>query len=87
MITPSSIEKLRSEGNLDSKVAMHTDQTEAIHIDVREHYNTYSLLSELGRLQRFFAKRVTGGELLEMNGTVMINEENPGYFYYMVARE
>lgn len=87
MITPSSIEKLQSDNNLDSEVLIRTGQAETINVDVREHFNTYSLLSELNRLQRFFAKRVTGGELLEMNGTVTINQENSGYFYYLVTKE
>lgn len=87
MITPASIEKLSSEDNLDSEVIIQSHQTETINVDVQKHFNTYSLLNELGRIQRFFAKRVTGGELLEMNGTVVINEEEPGYFYYMVAKD
>lgn len=87
MITPSTVEKINSGENLDSEILIRTDQTETFRIDVQEHFNTYSLLSELGRVQRFFAKRVTGGELFEMNGTVTIDEEKPGYFYYLVAKD
>ncbi len=87
MITPSSIEKLQNDNNLDSELLIRTDQTESINIDVKQHFHTYSLLNELGTLQRFFAKRVTGGELLEMNGTVTIDEEKPGFFYYLVAKD
>ena len=86
-ITPSSIETVGRDDNLDSEVLIRTYKTEPLNIDVEKHFNTYSLLNELGRIQRFFAKRMTGGELLEMNGTVMINDEKPGYFYYMVAKD
>lgn len=86
MISPSSIEKVSSKDNLDSEVMIYTDQASTLKVNVQEHYNTYSLLSKLGRVQRFFAKRVTGGELLEMNGTLKIDGE-PGYFYYMVAKD
>lgn len=87
MITPSNIKKVETDENLDSEISIQTDQSSAIDVDVQEHFNTYSLLNELGRLQRFFAKRVTGGELLEMNGTVTIDKDEPGYFYYLVAKD
>lgn len=87
MITPAGIEQVRSGDNLDSEILVRTDQAKTMEIEVQEHFNTYSLLRELGRVQRFFAKRVTGGELLEMNGTVTIDGEEPGYFYYLVAKD
>lgn len=87
MITPAGIEQVRSSNHLDSEILVRTDQIKTMEIEVQEHFNTYSLLRELGRVQRFFAKRVTGGELLEMNGTVTIDGEEPGYFYYLVAKD
>lgn len=87
MITSSSIKKLETDENLDTEISIQTDQNKSIDVGVQEHFNTYSLLNELGRLQRFFAKRVTGGELFEMNGTATINKDKPGYFYYLVAKD
>jgi len=87
MITSSSIRKVLSDNKLDRKLLIDTGQTDSIDVDVQDHFNTYSLLSELGRIQRFFAKRVTGGELLEMNGTVIVNKQIPGYFYYMATKD
>jgi len=48
--------------------------------------DTYSLLNELGGIKKFLAKQVIGGELVELNGTVTINGNRPGYFYYLVAK-
>jgi len=48
--------------------------------------NEYSLINELSSVQKFFVKRVVGGELLEKHGTVLINSINDGYFYYMKAK-
>ena len=89
MITPSTIDRVESDSKireLDSYIRIKPYQTEVMNVRVKKHMNTYSLLNELGGIKRFLAKQVIGGELIEMNGTLMINQNQPGYFYYLVAK-
>ncbi|MBD3615997.1 MAG: hypothetical protein HUJ22_05435 [Gracilimonas sp.] len=88
MLTPSSINRITRDNkvhHLDKEVVIKPYQTDALNIKVDKHFNTYSLLDELGGIKKFFAKKALGGELIEMNGTVQINDEQPGYFYYLVT--
>lgn len=89
MITPTDIEQISTDSKtreLDSYVMIKAFQTDSLYIRVKEHLNTYSMLNELGGVKKFLAKQVIGGELIEMNGTVTINGNQPGYFYYLVAK-
>lgn len=89
LITPSSIERVESDpetSELDRYVKIKPYQTDLLNVRVKKHMDTYSLLNELGGIKRFVAKKVIGGELIEMNGTVTINKDQPGYFYYLVAK-
>lgn len=89
MITPSSIERVESDpktSELDSYIKVKPYQTDLLNVRVKKHMDTYSLLNELGGIKRFVAKKVIGGELIEMNGTVTINQNQTGYFYYLVAK-
>jgi hypothetical protein len=89
MLTPSQIERVSSDSkvhDLDTHVKIKPYQSEMLNIKVKKHMDTYSLLNELGGIKKFLAKQVIGGELIEMSGTVTINGDKPGYFYYMVAK-
>ncbi|HBX65402.1 MAG TPA: hypothetical protein DEG32_04365, partial [Balneolaceae bacterium] len=71
---------------LDRYVQIKPYQTDLLNVRVKKHMDTYSLLNELGGIKKFLAKQVIGGELVELNGTVTINGNRPGYFYYLVAK-
>jgi hypothetical protein len=86
LISPSGIEVKRSTDYLDSEVVYGTYQDGDILVKVDDLLNEYSLINELSSVQRFFVKKVVGGELLEKHGTAYINNEKAGYFYYMKAR-
>ncbi len=89
MITPTAIQQLSSDKKtreLDNYVMIKPFQTDSLNIRVKKHLNTYSLINELSGIKKFLAKKVIGGELVEMHGTVTINDKQPGYFYYMVAK-
>lgn len=86
LLTPSEIERVDkgdSSRQPDEEIQVKAFQKAEMRIKVTEHLKTYSLLNELGGIKRFLAKQVVGGELLEMNGRVTINDSKPGYFYYM----
>lgn len=85
LLTPQTIDRIHRKGKLDKEVLIKSHQADSLNIKVQNHMVTYSMLNELGRMQKFVAKRVIGGELIEMFGSVSINETQPGYFYYMVA--
>lgn len=85
LLTPQAINRIHRKGNLDIEVMIKSHQADSLNIKVINHMDTYSMLNELSRMQKFVAKRVIGGELIEMFGSVTINETKPGYFYYMVA--
>ncbi|MDR9417407.1 hypothetical protein [Gracilimonas sp.] len=85
MLTPSEIEQVKSTVKLDEEIVINPYQMDAFNVKVNKHYNTYSMLDELGRFKKFLAKQVIGGELIEMNGTINIDNTKPGYFYYMVT--
>lgn len=89
LLTPSEIEQIAhgsSPRELDTRIRVKPFQMEQLNITVTEHLNTYSLLDELGGIKRFLAKQVVGGELLEMNGRVSINDSASGYFYYLAPK-
>ncbi|MDZ7806573.1 MAG: hypothetical protein U5K71_05620 [Gracilimonas sp.] len=86
LLSPSGIEVKQSRDNLDSKVVYGTYQDGNLSVTVENLLNEYSLINELGSVQKFFVKKVVGGELLEMHGTANINRDKDGYFYYMVAK-
>jgi hypothetical protein len=89
MLTPALIEQISNAdkpSQLDTQIRVKPYQMEALDIKVSEHLNTFSLLNELGGVKRFLAKQVVGGELIEMNGRVSINEKEPGYFYYLAPK-
>lgn len=85
MLTPADIKQIRTSSKLDEELHVNPYQMPSMNIKVDKHYNTYSMLDELGRFKKFVAKQVIGGELIEMNGTVKIDGSKPGYFYYMVT--
>lgn len=85
MLTPYNIEQTQTSAKLDEELLIDPYQMPSMNIKVDKHYNTYSMLDELGRFKKFMAKQVIGGELIEMNGTVKINNNTPGYFYYIVS--
>jgi len=86
LISPSGVEVKESTNYLDSEVVFGTYQDGDIRVTVENLLNEYSLINELSSVQKFFVKRVVGGELLEKHGTVLINSINDGYFYYMKAK-
>jgi hypothetical protein len=89
LITPSYIDRIESDSKtreLDRYVQIKPYQTDLLNVSVKKHMNTYSLLNELSGIKKFLAKQVIGGELFELNGTVTINGNRPGYFYYLVAK-
>lgn len=86
MITPSEIQQITTDKDLDQFVMIKPYQTDSLNVRVKKHLNTYSLLNELAGIKKFLAKKVIGSELIEMNGTVTINGNQPGYFYYLVAK-
>ncbi len=89
MLTPRNLNTLETTSvrniNLDTKLMINCFQMEPLTLQVDKHLNTYSIMDELSGVQKFFAKRVLGGELIEMNGTLDINDNKEGYFYYMVT--
>ncbi|MAO64218.1 MAG: hypothetical protein CL666_04400 [Balneola sp.] len=89
LLTPSFIEQVSRDSSpreLDSVIRVDPFQGDDMNIEVTELLQTYSLLNELGGIKRFLAKQVVGGELVEMNGRVIINNSTPGYFYYMAPK-
>lgn len=88
-LTPRELKSLESTSvrdiSLDTKLMVNCYQMEPLTLQVDKHLSTYSIMDELGSFQKFFAKRVLGGELIEMNGTLNIGEGKKGYFYYMVT--
>lgn len=89
LLTPSHIDRIKSDNNtreLDTHIEVKPYQTDLLSVKVKKHLATYSILNELGGIKKFLAKQVVGGELVELNGTVTINNNIPGYFYYMVAK-
>ncbi|MFP8488060.1 hypothetical protein ACKGJO_03090 [Gracilimonas sp. Q87] len=86
LLTPSEIDIKRSKGDLNKEVVFGTYQKGDLKVTVDNILNQYSLINELGSVQKFFVKKVVGGELLEMHGTATINGNKDGYFYYMVAK-
>ncbi|MDX1638813.1 MAG: hypothetical protein R3281_12640, partial [Balneolaceae bacterium] len=89
LLTPSQItsrKNARVRGvSLDHHLVVNPFQMKPMDIVIDKHLNTYSIMDELSGVQKFFAKRFIGGELIEFNGTVTINSDQAGYFYYMVA--
>jgi len=89
MLTPRKLTTLETTSvrniSLDTKLTINCFQMNPVTLQVNKHLNTYSIMDELGGVQKFFAKRVLGGELIEMNGTLNINDNKEGYFYYMVT--
>lgn len=85
LLSPSAIEVKRSNDDLDSKTIFDTYQDGKIDVEAYKLLNKYSLINELGSVQKFFVKKVVGGELLEMHGNALINGSKEGYFYYMAA--
>jgi hypothetical protein len=86
LLSPSGINIKESKDDLDSKVVFGTYQDGEIEVTSETLLNKYSLINELGSVQKFFVKKVIGGELIEMHGTASINNYKDGYFYYMVAK-
>lgn len=86
LISPSGIEVNRSKGDLDLQTIFGTYQDGKIEVEAYEMLNKYSLINELGSVQKFFVKKVVGGELIEMHGNARINGSKEGYFYYMDAK-
>jgi len=89
VLTPKDLRILESSSvrgiNLDTKLQINCYQMDPQIVEVDKHLNTYSIMDELSGFQKFFAKRVLGGELIEMNGTLDVNGNKNGYFYYMVT--
>ena len=89
MLTPRTLSILESTSvrniKLDTRLRMKCYQMEPMTLQVDKHINTYSIMDELSGFQKFFAKRVLGGELIEMNGTLNVNDNKNGYFYYMAT--
>lgn len=87
MLTPSKIisrDTKKSHGvMLDTILDIKPYQTENLTIKITDHYNSYSILDELGGLKKMFAKRYIGGEVVEMNGVATVNG-TPAYFNYLV---
>ena len=86
IITPSKIESIETKKThgvkLDTILEIKPYQTEKLRIEINDHYNSYSILDELGGLKRIFAKKYVGGEVVEMNGTASINGA-PAFFNYL----
>lgn len=86
ILTPSKIESMQTKKThgveLDTILEVKPYQTEALKIEITEHYKSYSILDELGGLKRIFAKKYVGGEVVEMNGTATVNGA-PAFFNYL----
>ncbi len=86
MLTPAKITPDQTKEThgvyLDTQFTIKTYQTGSLDIKIKEHFNSYSILDELGGLKRIFAKRYVGGEVIEMNGTASINDE-PAFFNFL----
>ncbi len=80
MLTPSKIEtnitKKTHGVYLDTNFRIKPFQTDTLHVKIKEHYDSYSILDELGGLKKLFARRYVGGEVVEMNGIATINDES-----------
>lgn len=89
VLTPRTLNTLETTSvrniNLETKLMINCFQMDPLILQVDKHLNTYSIMDELSGFQKFFAKRILGGELIEMNGTLDINDSKKGYFYYMVT--
>jgi hypothetical protein len=89
LLTPSYIDRVQSDKKtpeLDTQIGVKPYQADLLNVKVKKHHGTYSLLNELSGIKKFLAKQVIGGEIVELNGTVTINGNTPGYFYYLVAK-
>jgi len=88
VLTPSKINSKETKEThgvrLDTVLEVDTYQTETLQIKITDHYNSYSILDELGGLKRIFAKRYIGGEVVEMNGVATVNGE-PAFFNYLAV--
>lgn len=82
-ITPSLTKKTHGV-QLDTDFKLKNYQTEVQHFRLTEHFDSYSILDELGGLKRRIAKRFVGGEVVEINGLGTLNEV-PASFLFMVV--
>lgn len=85
IITPSKIVPNKTKDThgvkLDVDFNIKSYQAGDLNIKVVDHYKSYSILDELGGLKKFFAKKYVGGEVVEMNGTALVNEK-PAFFNF-----
>ncbi len=84
-ITPKAFrftESKKTHGvDLESHFVIRTDDSDEIEVIVTEHYNSYSILDEIGGLKKFIARKILRGEVVEMNGIATVNGA-PGFFSF-----
>jgi hypothetical protein len=70
------------------KVRFHFKDRDPLTVTAYRKIHDYSILDELGGLQKFFAKKYLGGEVIEFNGVGSSSdyEENVIYNYFVIRR-
>lgn len=88
MLTPAGIKSgdtKKTHGvRLDTNFHIKSYQMDSLHVKVTEHFDSYSILDELGGIKKIIAKRFVGGEVIEMNGTATVNGE-PAFFNFFTV--
>ena len=86
LVTPKKItpnkEKSTHGVKLHTSLTLELNGMDSIEFEVTEHFNSYSILDELKGLKKTLAKRLIGGEAVEMNG-VGILDGKPAYFSFI----
>ncbi len=88
-ITPESIEFNESKKThgvyLNTNIVIQPKETDEIRFEVTDHFNSYSILDELGGIKKIIAKRFLRGEVIEMNGLALVNGEK-AFFSFMAIK-
>ncbi len=69
---------------LHTSLTIEIEDKEPLQFKVTEHFNSYSILDELGGIKKTLAKRFLGGEIVEMNGIGLL-QGKPAYFSFIGA--
>jgi len=56
-----------------------------VNIKLKDHFDSYSILDELRGLRKTIAKRILRGEVIELNGTADINNQD-GFFSFIIIK-
>ncbi len=89
IITPETIEfkdSYKTHGVwLNTEFGFTLSDGKRIDFKLTEHFNSYSILDELGGISKTVAKRILRGEVIEINGVANVNNQD-GYFSFLVIR-